>query len=122
MSNPYVQKFSKAFNTGLFAVVFIALVIVASCMPQPVNAAQIGRLPVVCLTTQEFQEEHKNGDFEIVSAGFAVIFPEGEAQQVRKVVTSSTNKDGTVVGTWLVDPKSNVCLVMMENIGKQVKM
>lgn len=117
-NNPYVEKFSKSFNTGLAVVIFLTLVIVASCMPEPAHAATSGDLPVTCLTAEEFTSEYQSGSFEITNKSSVIIFVETKPYRIDKIITRGLESGDTIEGTWLVENSGKFCLLFMQNLGK----
>lgn len=123
--NPYVQKFSQAFNTGLFIVVFLVLAVVAACVPEPAHAEEQGNFPVTCFTSQEFRDQYQSKQFELYRQEVVVIFVDGEAISKYKILTRSTKNKKTVEGTWIVDGKLGsgkevYCLTWLQDLGKVV--
>jgi hypothetical protein len=118
MSNPYVQKFSKAFNTGLFTSIFIVLAVLASCMPEPARAATEGDLPVICFTVEEFAQEYQSGSFNIENKSSVTIFIDRIPHRMDKVVTHGLESGDTIESTWLIEKSGAFCLLFMENLGK----
>lgn len=120
--NPYVEKFSKAFNLGLAGAVFLALVVIAACSPKPAYAVVTGDLPVTCFTAQEFSKDYQSGSFEIISKSSVVIFVEGEPYKIDKIITQGKEGKETIEGLWLVENTGKFCLVYLQNIGQVHKL
>lgn len=116
--NPYVEKFSKAFNLGLAGAVFLALVVIAACSPKSAYAVVTGDLPVTCFSTEEFVSEYNAGNFEILNNSVVTVFVDGDPQRVEKVITQAVRQGETIQGLWLVEKTGKFCLVYLENLGK----
>lgn len=119
--NPYVKKFSKAFNFGLALVVFLVLVVLVF-FPKSANSAITGDLPVTCLTVEEFSSEYQSGSFEIINKSSVVIFVEGEPYKIDKIITQGKEGKETIEGLWLVENTGKFCLVYLQNIGQVHKL
>lgn len=115
--NPYVEKFSKAFNFGLALAVFLVLVVLVF-FPKSASAAITGDLPVTCLTAEEFTSEYQSGSFEITNKSSVIIFVETQPYRIDKITTRGVESGDTIEGTWLVENSGKVCLLFMQNLGK----
>lgn len=114
--NPYVEKFSKAFNYGLALVVFLVLVAL-TFFPRTANSLTQGDLPVLCFSAEEFAQEYQSKAFEIIGKSDVIIFVEGKPYKVVKLITMD---DEGKVGTWLVEGDGKFCLLFLEKSGKLV--
>lgn len=117
MINPYLQKSFESIRMFIAGFLLLMILIVASCSPEPAYATTEAKLPVTCFTVEEFTRDYKSKQFEIVSKSTAVIFSNGNAVRLDKIITRGGEN---VIGTWLVEKGGDICLLFMENGTKVV--
>lgn len=113
MSNPYIKSFSKAFNTGLYVVVFLCLLVVATCQASPVHAETFpATMNVICSDIQQLNKELQDGSLTVLSFNDAELIGEnGNLIKVTKFVVAFA--DGKI-GTFVTDASGTTCLLFRD--------
>ena len=117
--NPYVEKFSKAFNIGLSIAVFIFLIVASVAFAKEVKAEMsVQPVPALCGPVENLIEDMKEGRLKPLSSEEVVIFiPQGSAKiNYVQTIDKYNNKYHT-----LIDSEGLACLLFVQKGVNTVK-